>query len=95
MAAAQYASITVWFLEEFYGQAAVILGITAVALLITCWTAHRSQARLASLAAYSCPVLVPGTGSSPAPTTISSTDLVPGIMIASTNTSAVPMTCHV
>ena len=79
MDAAQYAGVTIWFLEEFYGQAAVILGINAVALLITCWTAHCSQARLASLAAFSCPVLVPGTGSSPAPTTISSTDLVPGI----------------
>ncbi|KAK9841669.1 hypothetical protein WJX74_009842 [Apatococcus lobatus] len=77
----QYASVTIWFLEEFYGQAAVILGITAVALFITCWTAHRSQARLASLAAFSCPVLVPGTGSSPAPTTVSSTDMVPGDLV--------------
>ena len=83
MAAVQYASVTIWFLEQYYGYGVVILIITAVALLVTSWTAHLSQARLARMAAFSCPILVPGTGSSPAPTTISSTDLVPGAELQS------------
>ena len=78
VAIAQYASVTIWFLEEYYGYGVIILIITAGALLITCWTAYHSQARLARIAAFSCPVVVPGTGSSPATTTIQSSEIVPG-----------------
>ncbi|GAB4820540.1 hypothetical protein N2152v2_007586 [Parachlorella kessleri] len=77
----QYASVTIWCLQQYYSYSFIILGITLFSILSTVVSTYSYRRRLAALAHYVCEVRLLQSGRE---VTVPSTELVPGDVVVVT-----------